>query len=242
MNNTGTIATTVDGAITQFTASAVNYTSGSSPAISTTNPAGTRSITTCICPGGVYTGLETWFRADQGITGTTPITAITNQNTSGTALLLNGSPNLNNTATTYNYNPYVNFTAPVATLSDGLAATRQFLQLSGYSNMTGLNYTGLFWAFNLTDLTRTNTHLATVENVTNGSPANGTFHGGINGGQASIMDNTYDDTDFGSGAPAGTWQRNGTNITYATVHTTTKQIISASCTTGQSTTLNTLYG
>lgn len=237
LNNTGTVGTTLDAIISQYTASAANYTD-----MSTTNPAGTRAITLCIAPGGIYTGLETWMKADAGITGTTPITAITNQNTLGTAVLVHGSPNLNNTATTYNYNPYIDLTAPVATLSDGLAATRQFLQLSGYSGMLGLNYTSLFWTFNVTDLTRTNTHLATVENVTNGSPGNGTLHGGVNGGVAAIFENGYDDTDFGSGSPAGTWQRNGTNITYATTHTTTKQIISANCTTGQSTTLNTFFG
>lgn len=237
LNNTGTIGNTVDGIISQFTADAVNYTS-----MTTTNPAGTRTITICTAPGGVYTGLETWVRADAGITGTTPITAVSNQNTSGTAINLNGSPNLNTTSTSYNYNPYIDLTAPVTTLADGIAANRQCLRLSGYSGMLGLDYTSLFWVFNLTDLTRTNPHLATVENVTNGSPANGTLHGGANGGLAAIFESGYDATDFGSASTAGTWQRNGINITYSTVHTTTKQIMSASCTTGGSTTINSFFG
>ncbi len=237
LNNTGTVGATLDAIISQYTASAVNYTD-----MSTTNPAGTRAITICLAPGGVSTGLESWLKADAGITGTTPITAISNRNTSGTALVLNGSPNLNNTATTYNYNPYIDLTAPAATLSDGLATTRQFFQLSGYSGFLGLNYTSLFWVFNLTDLTRTNTHITTVENVTNGTAGNGNLHGFSVGGVAAIFDSGYDATDFGSGAPAATWQRNGTNVTYNAVHTTTKQILSASCTSGQSTTCNVFYG
>lgn len=244
LNNTGTVGNTVDAIISQFTASATNYTSGSSPAISTTNPAGTRAITICVAPGGVYSGLETWVRADLGITGTTPITAISNQNASGTSIVLNGSPNLNTSATTYNYNPYVDFTGPSGVLADGLAANRQFLKLSGYSGVTGINYKSLFWEAQLTDLTRVNTHIATVENVTNSAPANGTFHGDADGTGlvAAIMQEAYDITDFGTSAPAGTWQRNASNIVSNSNHSSSKHILSANCTTGGSTTINTFMG
>lgn len=244
LNNTGTIGNTVDAIISQFTASATNYTSATSPAISTTNPAGTRTITICVAPGGVYSGLETWVRADAGITGTTPITAISNQNTTGTAIVLNGSPNLNNTATTYNYNPYIDFTAPAGVLADGLATNRQFLKLSGYTGVTGINYKSLFWEAQLSDLTRVNTHVATVENVTNSAPANGTFHGDADatGLIAAIMQEAYDITDFGTSAPAGTWQRNASNIASNSNHSSSKHILSANCTTGGSTTLNTFMG
>lgn len=244
LNNTGTVGNTVDGIISQFTAGATNYTSASSPAISTTNPAGTRAIAICVAPGGVYTGLETWVKADAGITGTTPITAVSNQNSSGTAILLNGSPNLNNTATTYNYNPYIDFTGPSGVLADGLATNRQFLKLSGYSGVTGINYKSLFWETQLTDLTRINTHIATVENVTNSAPANGTFHGDVDAGGtiAAIMQESYDVTDFGTSAPAGTWQRNASNIVSNSNHSSSKHILSANCTTGGSTTINTFMG
>ena len=244
LNNTGTIGNTVDGIISQFTAGATNYTSATSPAISATNPAGTRAITICIAPGGVYSGLETWVRADAGITGTTPITAITNQNSAGTAVVLNGSPNLNNTATTYNYNPYIDMTAPAGVLADGLATNRQFIKLSGYSGITGIDYKSLFWEFQLSDLSRVYTHIATVENVTNSAPANGTFHGDADatGLIASIMQEAYDITDFGTSAPSGTWQRNGTTIVSNSNHSSSKHILSANCTTGGSSTLNTFLG
>ncbi len=239
LNNTGTIGNTVDAVISQYTASAVNYTD-----MTVTNPAGTRTISICVAPGGVYTGLETWVKADAGITGTTPITAVSNINSSGTAIVLNGSPNLNTTATTYNYNPYIDFTAPVGLLSNGAATNRQFLKLSGYDGILGLNYTSMFWVFNLTDLSRISTHIATVDNVTNATPANGTFHGDVDAGGtiAAIMQESYDITDFGVSSPAGTWQRNGGNIVSNTIHTTSKQILSSSCTTGGSATLNRFFG
>lgn len=202
----------------------------------------TANCTVPIAPGGVYTGLQSWVKANSGITGTTPITAVANQMASGSGLSINGSPNLDNTSTTYNYNPYINFTGPVATLSDGRAATRQFLYLTAYSGMNGLDYVALFWTGHMTDLTRTNTHLATVDNVTNGSPGNGTMHGTVVGGAAAIMESGYDATDFGASAAAGTWQRNGTNVSYNALHTSTKQILSARCTSGGSTTLNSFFG
>lgn len=193
-------------------------------------------------PGGVSTGLQTWLKANTGVTGATPITAWTNQQAAGTAILVNGSPNLNTTSTSYNYNPYIDFTAPVGTLSDGLAANRQFLRLSGFSGVAGINYTGLFFVFHLNDLSRTYTHLATVENVTNSTPANGTFHGDANGATASILLEAYDITDFGTSSPAGTWQRNGTNIASNSNHSSTKHLLSTNCMTGGSTTLNTFLG
>ncbi len=239
LNNTGTLGNTVDAVISQYTASAVNYTG-----MAVTNPAGTRTISICVAPGGVYSGLETWVKADVGITGTTPITAVSNNNSSGTAIVLNGSPNLNTTSTTYNYNPYIDLTAPVGLLSDGAAANRQFFKLSGYDGILGLNFTSMFWVFNLTDLSRTYSHVATVENVTNSTPANGTLHGDADvlGTTASIMQEGYDVTDFGISAPAGTWQRNGSNIVSNSNHLTSKQILSTSCTTGGSTTLNRFFG
>lgn len=242
LNNTGTVGTTIDGLITQFTAGAVDYNTGSSPALSATDPAGARSLIMCVAPGGVTSGLETWVRADMGVTGTTPITGWSNQNTTGTSILVNGSPNLNNTSTSYNYNPYVEFAAPLGTLGDGLASNRQFLKLSGYSGLTGIDYTSMFFAFQLDDLTRTYTHIGTVENVTNGSPANGTFHGDANGATASILQEAYDVTDFGTSAPAGTWRRNGLNIASNSVHSDQKHVLSANCMTGGSTTINTFLG
>lgn len=191
-------------------------------------------------PGGVTAGLQTWVKANVGVTGATPITGWTNQ-APGTAIIVNGSPNLVNN-TSYNYNPYVDFTAPVGTLSDGLAANRQFLRLSGFSGISGINYTSLFFVFQLNDLSRINTHCATVENVTTASPANGTLHGDANGAIASILLEAYDIADFGTGSPAGTWQRNGANIASNSDHSSGKHLLSANCLTGGSTTINTFLG
>ena len=193
-------------------------------------------------PGGVTVGLETWLRADIGVTGTTPVTAWANQKITGTAVLVNGSPNLNTVATTYNYNPYIDFIAPVGTLADGIAANRQCLRLSGYTGLAGLNYTSLFYSFHLTDLSRVNTHIAAVSGVTYGGPVNGTLHGSAVGANAAIMESGYDPTDFGSGSPASTWQRNGGNVAYNALHASIKHILSGSCMTGASTTVNTLLG
>lgn len=242
VNSSAIVGTTLDGEITQFTATAVNYNSGSTPSLSVTNPAGSRTLTLCLAPGGVGTGLETWIRADIGVTGSTPATAWSNQNSSGTPVLLNGSPNLNATSTSYNYNPFIDFTAPVGTLPNGAAANRQFIKLSGYNDISSVNFTSLFFAFQLNDLTRVNTHVACVEGITySAGPANGSLHGHVNGTNAAIHDSGYD-TDFGAGSPAGTWQRNGVNIAHDAAHTSTKQILSANCTSGNNTGLNRFLG
>lgn len=237
LNPTGTIGNVVDAQCTRITVAASNYV----PTV--TSPAGSRAISVCNpSPGGVSTGLETWIRADVGVTGVTPITAWTNQNTTGTATLINGSPNLNNTATTYNYNPYVDFTGPVGTLDGGVAANRQCVLLSGYSGIAGVDYRSLFFMFQLDDLARLNTHCATVQGVTFSSPANGTWHGDANGATASILLEAYDITDFGTGAAANTWQRNAVNVPSNSNHSSTKHILSAVCQTGGSTTLNAFLG
>ncbi len=236
MNPLATVGNLIDGSCTQLTIAAVNRIP------TATNPAGNGTISMCLAPGGVSTGLETWLRADVGVTGVTPITAWTNQKSSGTPVLVNGSPNLNNTATSYNYNPYVDFIAPAGTLANGLAANRQFLRFSGYTGISALNFTTLFYAFQLTDLTRVDTHIGTVDGITySAGPANGTFHGFNFGGNAAIHTSGYD-LDFGAGSPANTWQRNGVNIAHDANHSSTKHILSANCQTGGNTGLNTLLG
>ncbi|MGV3631907.1 MAG: T9SS type A sorting domain-containing protein [Bacteroidota bacterium] len=244
LNNSGTPGNTIDGLITQFTASAAVYNSGSSPAIAATNPAGTRAIIICNAPGGVFNGLETWVKSNTGVTGSSPVTGWTNQSTGGTPVLINGAPNLNATSTSYNYNPYIDFTGPAGTLANGCAPNRQFLSLSGYNGLAGINYTSLFFAFHLTDLSRINTHIATVDDVTTSAPANGTLHGEADGTNtvSAVQLSGYDPNDFGSSAPAGTWQRNGSNITCNANNAGTKHILSASCTTGGSTTINRFLG
>ena len=235
LNNTGALATTVDAIISQVTID------GANPAITQTNPAGSRTISMCSAPGGVFSGLETWLRADLGVTGTAPITAWNNQGY-GTTTTLQGSPNLQNTVTTYNYNPYVDFVAPAATLNNGLATGRQCVRLNGYNDLTGVSFASLFFAFHTTDLSRLNTHIGTVNGVTLAAPANGTLHGGANGANAAIDLGPYDVTDFGSGSAAGTWQRNGSNIAYNAAHGNTKHILSGVAQTAGTTTLNVLLG
>ncbi len=193
-------------------------------------------------PGGVATGLETWLRADIGVTGVTPITAWANQKVTGTSVLVNGSPNLNTIANTYNYNPYIDFVAPVGTLANGIAVNRQCLKLSGYTGLSGINYTSLFFSFHLTDLTRVATHVGAVSGVTYGGPANGTLHGSNIGVNAAIMESVYDPADFGASGPVSTWQRNGGNVAYNAIHSSTKHILSGSCMSGGSATVNTLLG
>jgi hypothetical protein len=241
LNNTGAVGATVDAVISQFTANAVNYNSGTVPAITTTNPAGSRSIILCLAPGGVNSGLETWLRADMGTTGVASMTGWANQ-ASGTATNLNGNPSLNQTTTAYNYNYVVDFAGPAGTLDGGIAANRQCILLNGYSGITGVDYKTVFFAFQLNDLTRVNTHIATVRGVTMSSPANGTWHGDNNGTTASILLEAYDITDFGTSAPANTWQRNQVSIASNSNHSSTKHILSALCQTGGSTTLNTFLG
>ncbi len=242
LNNTGVIGNTVDAVISQFTANALNFNSGSTPAISTTNPAGSRSIINCLAPGGVNSGLETWLRADMGTTGVASMTGWANQVSTGTATNLNGNPSLNQTTTAYNYNYVVDFAAPAATLDGGVAATRQCILLNGYTGINGIDYKTLFFTFQLNDLTRLNTHIATVKGVTISSPANGTWHGDSNGANASILLEAYDITDFGTGSAAGTWQRNQTNIASNSNHSSTKHTLSALCQTGGSSTLNAFLG
>lgn len=237
--NLGTATTNnlLDAQCTQITVAAVNHT----PTV--TSPAGSRTIVVCDpAPGGVSAGLETWVRADMGITGGTPVSAWENQKTTGTNVLVHGAPNLNTSATTYNYNPYVEFTAPASTLSNGWGPDRQFLHLEGFSDLDGINYRSLFFAFELEDLSRIHTHIATVDGVTYSFPANGTFHGDENAGVASIIQEAYDITDFGTSAAAGTWRRNGLSIASNSVHSSVKHVLSANCQTGGSTTLNTFLG
>lgn len=244
LNNTAVIGSTVDMICSQFTANAITITSSSSPNITVTNPAGSMTTVMCLAPGGVNSGLQTWLRADLGTVGSPNLSAWNNQVSTGTATNLNGTPAINTTNTSYNYNPYVDFAAPVGTLDGGIAANRQCILLNGYTNLDGIDYKSLFFAFQLNDLTRVNTHIATVRGVTTGSPANGTLHGDADaaGTTAAILLEAYDITDFGTSAPAGTWQRNGSNLASNSNHSNLKHILSANCTTGGSTTLNTFLG
>ncbi|MBI1835852.1 MAG: T9SS type A sorting domain-containing protein [Flavobacteriia bacterium] len=234
-----TIGDILDVQCTQLKVSTVDHV----PTV--TSPMGSRSIIICNpSPGGVLTGLETWLRADIGIVGSTPITGWSNQKSTGTPIVVNGSPNLITSSISYNYNPYIDFTAPAGVLADGAATNRQFLKLSGYDGLAGINYTSLFYAFQLTDLTRINTHIATVDNVTFGIPVNGTLHGDVDATNtiAAIQQDSYDISDFGTGSSVGTWQRNALNIASNSNHTSEKQLLTANCNTGGSTTLNRFLG
>lgn len=243
-NNTGTVTTTADLACTQFTCNSLNFNSGSSPAISTTAPAGSMSLINCLAPGGVNSGLETWLRADAGTTGGTPLTAWNNQNPTGTATILNGSPNLITTNSSYNYNPYVDFTSPVGTLDGGIATNRQCIRLSGFSGLNGIDYRAMHFVFQLNNLSRVSTHIATVQGVTTGVPVNGTWHGDADATNttACILLESYDIVDFGISSAAGTWQRNASNILSNSPHISTKHILSANSFTGGGSTINAFLG
>ncbi len=192
-------------------------------------------------PGGVSAGLQTWLRADIGVTGTTPVTGWANQFATGTTVYMNGAPNLNIVSTGYNYNPYIDFTAPVGTLNAGVAANRQCVRLTGFTGPNGLNYTSLFFAFHLTNLSRSYTHCATIDGISNGPPPNGSLHGGDNVGSAAIKLDGYD-TDYDGSSPLGTWERNGASVLSTAAYLTTKHLLSANRTGGVSTTLNSFLG
>lgn len=235
MNTSATVGNLTDASCTQVTVGGSNYVP------STTNPAGNGTIAMCVAPGGVGSGLETWLRADVGTVGGPALTGWNNQ-ASGAATTLNGNPNIVTNNASYNYNPYIDFAGPAGTLLSGVAANRQCVLLNTYAGMDGPSYKSFFFAFQLNDLTRVNTHVATVRDVTWGFPVNGTLHGGLSGSNATIMESGYDATDFGLSSAAGTWQRNQVNIGSDAVHSSTKHILSANCTSGGSTTVNAFLG
>ncbi len=239
LNNTGVLANTVDATIPQFTLSAVNR----NPTV--TNPAGTRTITACLAPGGVTSGLETWLKADLGYTAGAPATWV-NQ-APGVATLLNGTANpaKNTASTSYNYNPYIEFTGPSGAIVDGGAdPIRQFVKLAGNDFNVGPTFRSLFFTSNLTDLSRTYTHLATTADISTWSiPAiDGTITGGIAGANVALDQGAYDPTDFGSSSASGTWKVNGTNVTFDATHLTTKHVLSAVTQTGNGCNINRFLG
>lgn len=151
---------------------------------------------------------------------------------------------INTASTAYNYNPYIDFTGPIGSIVvGGTDPIRQFIRLVGYDGSSGINYKSLFFALQLTDLTRVYTHLGVTSNVTGaGPPTDGTIHGYANGTNASIQNPGYDDLDFGALASADTWKRNGTSISPLSDHTTSKQILSAISSTTNGTVINRFLG
>lgn len=194
-----------------------------------------------ISPGGVSTGLETWLKADLNVIGTSPITAWNNSNPAGTATILWGGPSINNSTTSFNYNPVIEFVAPAAPYTASHVTflqhpNRQFVTLAGFENINGINYNSLFWCLKLNDLSRRWTHLATTEGVTSGGPVNGTLHGNANGAIAGLQ---FPGSDNGFEG-ATVWRRDGVNVGYSSNHATNKNLLSAVGT--NSTTLNCFLG
>ncbi len=103
--------------------------------------------------------------------------------------------------------------------------------------MDNVDYSSLFWSANLTDLTRASTHIATCGGVTSYLPSLGTLHGS-GGAFASIQEALYE-PDFES---VNVWNRNGTVLPYNSLHTNTKQILSAVTPTNQVTSINRFFG
>jgi hypothetical protein len=214
LNPAATPGNLIDASCAQLSFSGTTYT----PTV--TNPAGSGTITICQGPGAVASGLDVWVKANAGITGGTPVTAWANQSASGTGITMNGTPNINTATTDYNYNPYIDFTAP--------ASPRQFLSLSGFNGTAGKDYSAFFFVSQLNDLSRIYTHLATTNGITFGPPPNGTLHGGEAGATAAIQYVSEEIVDFGTSSPLGTWQRNGTNVLSTATHISAKQLLSAS--------------
>ncbi|MDX2173299.1 MAG: T9SS type A sorting domain-containing protein [Bacteroidota bacterium] len=193
-------------------------------------------LTMAQTPGGVNAGLLTgvgldvWLKADNGVTGTNSVTAWANNAASGSSLNVIGSPSLNTVNSSFNYNPYVYF--------KGLYNSRQYLAINGNNNLTGVDYKSFFYVVKLDSLQRIATHLATVEGVSGSLPANGTLHGGVNGGLAAILQQGVD-ADFEA---TGVWERNSASVTYSVGHTTNKNIISAISNITGPTTINRFFG
>jgi len=195
------------------------------------------SLNAQIYPGGVSTGLETWLRADSNVVGTAPVSAWNNMNATGTPTVLHGSPNLDNTTTSFNYNQVIRFAAPVNTTTVNWAwdPIRQFVSLSGYSFISGIDYGSLFFCLSLDQLNRPATHLATACGITYSGVPNGTLHGGW------IPPNTTYDSGEPDFIGASCWQKNGATVNYSNPHSTVKSIVSAVAT-ANSTTLNCFLG
>ncbi len=214
-----TVSDVVDASCTQITVA------GSTQTPTATSPAGTRTITTCVAgPGGITSGLALWLRPGAGLTTSSGnVTAWADQSAAATAVTVNGSPDY--VSSGYNNNPYISFTKSSATGGDYLSISSQDFQ-------------SLFWVAKLNDLTRINSHLATWDQVTFGTTANGCLHGTVTSSAAAYFESGYDNGFSG----AGVWRKNGTatGITYATPHSGNFDIVSALGTNG--TTTNRILG
>lgn len=118
LNAGATVGSTIDAEITQVTASATIYNTSSTPAISTTNPAGSSTVIICLTPGGV-SSTTLWMKADAGTNTTTNNSNVSSWSSQSTAPIVNvtqgtaslqpqyrngsGTGNLNR----FNYNPYI---------------------------------------------------------------------------------------------------------------------------------------
>ncbi len=108
VNPAATIGNVIDASVTQFTVAASNKV----PTV--TNPAGTRAITACASyPGTKALGLQHWVKSDVGVTGTSSISAWSDQS-SGTSITGNlvqataaNQPSL--VVNAVNFQPYVRF-------------------------------------------------------------------------------------------------------------------------------------
>ncbi len=115
LNTAATVGTTIDAAITQFTLTATNYT----PA--TTAPAGTRTTTTCLGPGGIASGLSHWVKSNVGVTGN-PVSSWADNSTlqllgNMVSLSAGASPSVITSA--INYENYIRFDGT----DDGMSST-----------------------------------------------------------------------------------------------------------------------
>jgi N-terminal domain of BNR-repeat neuraminidase/Secretion system C-terminal sorting domain len=239
VNNTAALGNLIDASCNSITVNGMVEV----PTIS--DPPGSATIVECPSPGGVTDGIQTWLKADMGYAAGVPATW--DNQVPGTPTVMNGTANpaRNTTSTSYNYNPYIEFSGPNSVLTPGgVGANREFIRLSGYDMNDGIVYKSLFFALQLDGINRPYTHLATLADVTTWSPpaAEGTLHGHDIGGFAAIHDSNFDTPDFGSGSASQTWQRNATAINHDALHTNTKQILSAISTTADGIRLNRFLG
>lgn len=122
-----TIGNVIDASVTQFTVAGVNRIP------TTTNPAGTRAITSCASYTTIVAlGLKHWVKSDVGVTGS-PVSAWADQSTAAiTGNMVQGT-NANRpsfVANAINFQPYIRFDGT----NDVLASTNTFSGNALYSN------------------------------------------------------------------------------------------------------------
>lgn len=157
-------------------------------------------------PGGTSQTNLVWVKANSGTTpstGSGSLSTWINSGSSG-AIIVNGTPTFEEIG--FNYNPKVHFNG------DG-----NFLE------HPGVIFGSIYAIVELEDLSRNYTHLSTWTNMCSGPNADGTLHGGINGGSSAFELAGYSPEFDG----VGVWKRNGQDYLHDSNYSGSNELISA---------------